>query len=222
MKKLTFLFLLIIFFGSQCQASVIVTQNPIDNAVNTIGNSVENAANTISNGMVQSAVQGALYNAMLKKAAEDRAIARRVAQVRGRLVSILQGYTKEQHKKYMKLIENSPDVSYSLKVGVLNICNAYREARDSVDAAFLKRYRSWAESVAKIHEASLRELMMLLNYFNPNEKRKLLNKEIDKIGLGKNIRRELDNLVRDYYGSRSKMDGALKKTAENLTATIAE
>jgi hypothetical protein len=120
--------------------------------------------------------------------------------------AILKGYSVENHEYYMQLIAESPELSYSFKLGLISIYNEYRHLRDDLDKSFSSLYLQWAKEIVNNHEASLSDLVEIMPYLNPHDTQDRLKQFIESIGLDSNSNQGLYNLINRYYLDRVKID----------------
>lgn len=62
---------------------------------------------------------------------------------------IMQGYDKQRHLEYMEALADSPDLSYSLKTGLIKALNGYRDERDTIDLYYCTQLKDLDKKVSE-------------------------------------------------------------------------
>jgi hypothetical protein len=167
-------------------------------------------------GTALGTVAGIGANIFGKKDPRDERIKFANAQVK----ATLKGYNRENHDDFMTLVAQSPDLSYSLKCGLISVYSDYRQGRDNLDASYNAKYLILAESLANAHEASLSDLLQLMADMNPHSNQKKLKESIQALGLSPNLEQELNGLIQEYYKDRLGIDQWLAFQEEYLITDL--
>ena len=123
----------------------------------------------------------------------------------GKVLSILQGYSRENHDYFMNLLANDPDLSYSLKTGLIATYNIYRKARDTLDLEFNHRFEEIAQVISQEEGFELSELFELTLYMDPTISQKALNTKINNLFLSPDLENHILDFVKTYYSERNNL-----------------
>jgi len=141
-----------------------------------------------------------------------------IARILARIYVLLTGYNFGDHDLYMQRIADSPDLSYSLKMGVISLYNQHKTNHFDLVNKYSKKHDEFVCDVMKSYSGSKNDLKDLSTYITHGTDKNSIMKKVNQLTIDKKQKQRLGRLVDKYHKEKSLMN---KKFNENMISLVA-
>lgn len=138
----------------------------------------------------------------ISEAEQQQAFSRTYCQI----FITLSDYDRSHHNQFMKLLGNSTDLSYAMKIGLISIYDDYRKTRDSLDQEYNQRLITYAKAIARDNKELFFDIAKLSMFMDPYKTQTPYKKILKKLNTDKKTKHILHCLTKEYYKKRKEID----------------